>query len=132
MLSSNAHPMKWFSLAITVFVFTSFSFTQTQSSSAAKNSVSGASVSGSTIALHATSTMNVASEMGGAFMSGSKCDADGNLYIRKFASDRPLRGPVVKIDPDGKRIGMFDPAAFSQLALDRADGFSPLPGYGSS
>jgi hypothetical protein len=69
--------------------------------------------------------MNVASEMGGAFMSGSKCDADGNLYIRKYASDRPLLGPVVKIDPEGKRVALFDPAAFSQLALDRADAFSP-------
>jgi hypothetical protein len=69
--------------------------------------------------------MNVASEMGGAFMSPSKCDADGNLYIRKYAMDRPLLGPVVKIDPDGKRTALFDPAAFSQLALDRADAFSP-------
>lgn len=58
-------------------------------------------------------------------MSPSKCDADGNLYIRKFAMDRPLLGPVVKIDPDGKRTALFDPAAFSQLALDRADAFSP-------
>jgi hypothetical protein len=82
-------------------------------------------ISGSTIALQISSTMNVASEMGGAFMSGSKCDGDGNLYIRKFASDRPLLGPVVKIDPNGKRVARFDPAAFSQLALDRADAFSP-------
>ena len=58
-------------------------------------------------------------------MSGSKCDGEGNLYIRKFATDRPLLGPVVKIDPDGKRVALFDPAAFSQLALDRADAFSP-------
>src|ERR1019366_3240682 len=87
--------------------------------------VSGSSPSGSTISLRVASTMNVASEMGGAFMSPSKCDADGNLYIRKFASDRPLLGPVVKIDPDGKRIALFDPAAFSKLTLDRADAFSP-------
>ncbi len=87
--------------------------------------LSGSSVSGSTIALHASSTMNVASEMGGAFMSSSKCDADGNLYVRKLAVDRPLLGPVVKIDPDGKRTTLFDAAAFSQLALDRADAFSP-------
>ena len=58
-------------------------------------------------------------------MSGTKCDADGNLYIRKVATDRPLLGPVVKIDPDGKRVALFDPVAFSQLALDRADAFSP-------
>jgi hypothetical protein len=58
-------------------------------------------------------------------MSPSKCDADGNLYIRKFAQDRPMLGPVVKIDSDGKRTALFDPAAFSELALDRADAFSP-------
>ncbi len=58
-------------------------------------------------------------------MNPSKCDADGNLYIRKYAMDRPLLGPVVKIDPEGKRTALFDPAAFSQLALDRADAFSP-------
>ncbi len=58
-------------------------------------------------------------------MSGTKCDADGNLYIRKYAMDRPLLSPVVKIDPDGKRVALFDPVAFSQLALDRADAFSP-------
>jgi hypothetical protein len=75
-------------------------------------------------ALHASSTMNVASEVGGAF-SSAKCDAEGNLYIRKFALDRPLLGPVVKIDRDGRRVALFDPAAFSQLALDRADAFSP-------
>jgi hypothetical protein len=69
--------------------------------------------------------MNVPSEMGGAFMTPSKCDSDGNLYIRKFAMDRPLLGPVVKIDPDGKRVALFDPAAFPQLMLDRADAFSP-------
>jgi hypothetical protein len=63
--------------------------------------------------------------MGGAFMSPSKCDADGNLYIRKYAIDRPMLGPVVKIDANGKRTALFDPAAFSQLALDRADAFSP-------
>lgn len=68
--------------------------------------------------------MNLQSEMGGAF-SSAKCDADGNLYIRKFAVDRPLLGPVAKIDPDGKRIALFDPAAFLQLALNRADAFSP-------
>src|SRR5271169_5687287 len=77
------------------------------------------------LTLNSSSTMNVASEMGGAFMLPSKCDADGNLYIRKFATDRPLLGPVVKIDTDGKRTALFDPAAFSQLGLDRADAFSP-------
>ena len=86
---------------------------------------SGTSGSTSTITLHTTSTMSVASEMGGAFTQPSKCDADGNLYIRKYAMDRPLLGPVVRIGPDGKRIALFDPAAFSQLALDRADAFSP-------
>jgi hypothetical protein len=82
------------------------------------------------IALRTSSTMNVVSEMGGAFKSGSKCDADGNLYIRKQALDRPLLAPVVKIDLDGKRVAVFDPAAFSQLGLDRADAFSPAPDGG--
>ncbi len=58
-------------------------------------------------------------------MVPSKCDADGNLYIRKYAMDRPLLGPVVKINPEGKRTALFDPAAFPQLELDRADEFSP-------
>jgi len=69
--------------------------------------------------------MNVASEMGGAFMNPSKCDADDNLYIRKYAMDRPLLSPVAKINREGKRTALFDPVAFSQLQLDRADAFSP-------
>jgi hypothetical protein len=93
-------------------------------------STANAIPSGSSLSLHATSAMSVASEMGGAFMSGSKCDADGNLYIRKYAADRPLLGPIVKIDSDGKRSALFDPAAFTQLALDRADAFSPAPDGG--
>ena len=92
--------------------------------------VSGPRISNPAIALHASSTMNVASEMGGAFQIPAKCDADGNLYIRKYAVDRALLGPVVKIDPEGKRTALFDPAAFSQLALDRADAFSPAPDGG--
>jgi hypothetical protein len=96
-----------------------------QNSSASADASTPIPVSGSTIALRASSTMNVVSEMGGAFMSSSKCDADGNLYIRKFAMDRPLLGPVVKIDRDGKRVALFDPAAFSQLGLERSDAFSP-------
>jgi hypothetical protein len=96
----------------------------TVTNSAAPNPTS-IRISGSTIALHTVSTMSVASEMGGAFMVPSKCDAEGNLYIRKLAGDRPLLGPVVKIDADGKRKALFDPASFSQLALDRADAFSP-------
>jgi hypothetical protein len=101
---------------------------QNNSASSQPSAKTPASVSGiaePTIALRASSAMNVASEMGGAVMSGTKCDADGNLYIRKLATDRPLLSPVVKIDPDGKRVALFDPAAFSQVALDRADSFSP-------
>ena len=96
-----------------------------QNGSASAEAAASIPVSASTITLRVSSTMNVVSEMGGAFMSSSKCDADGNLYIRKFAADRPLLGPVVKIDADGKRVALFDPAAFSQLALERADAFSP-------
>lgn len=84
----------------------------------------------SAIALHESSRKSIASEMGGAFMFPSKCDADGNLYIRKYATDRPLLSPVVKIDAKGKRVALFDPAAFSQLKLDRADAFSPAPDGG--
>ena len=63
-------------------------------------------------------------------MFPAKCDADGNLYIRKYATDRPLLSPVVKIDTEGKRVALFDPAAVSQLKLDRADAFSPAPDGG--
>jgi hypothetical protein len=84
----------------------------------------------SVIALREASRKSIASEMGGAFMFPSKCDADGNLYIRKYATDRPLLSPVVKIDAKGKRVALFDPVAFSQLPLDRADAFSPAPDGG--
>jgi hypothetical protein len=77
------------------------------------------------IPLNSLSTTTVASELGGAFMSGSKCDEDGNLYIRKYATDRPLLGPVVKINAEGKRVALFDPASFSQAGIERADTFSP-------
>ena len=82
------------------------------------------------IALHESSRQVIASETGGAFMSGSKCDADGNLYIRKLASDRPMLGPVVKINADGKRVALFDPASFTDPKLSRADAFSPAPDGG--
>jgi hypothetical protein len=112
-------------IALLLFAGQSASAAQINLTAPAKIPVSGSGVFEPTLALQISSTMNVASEMGGAFMSGTKCDADGNLYIRKYATDRPLLGPVVKIDPDGKRVALFDPAAFSQLALDRADAFSP-------
>lgn len=63
-------------------------------------------------------------------MSGSKCDAEGNLYVRKLASDRPMLGPVVKINEDGKRVALFDPASFTDPKLSRADAFSPAPDGG--
>ena len=84
----------------------------------------------SLIPLEESSRKVIVSETGGAFMSGSKCDAEGNLYIRKLASDRPLLGPVVKIDSDGKRVALFDPASFSDPKLSRADAFSPAPDGG--
>jgi hypothetical protein len=117
-------------VALLIFAGLSAQLSVAQITSAPPSVLPNIPDSGSTIALHASSTMNVASEMGGAFMSPSKCDADGNLYIRKFAMDRPLLGPVVKIDTDGKRTALFDPAAFFQLALDRADAFSPAPDGG--
>jgi hypothetical protein len=112
-------------IAFVVFAGLSASAAQVNSAAPVKILVSGSGISEPTLALQISSTMNVVSEMGGAFVSGTKCDADGNLYIREYATDRPLLGPVVKIDPDGKRVALFDSAAFSQLALDRADAFSP-------
>ncbi|HEX9110123.1 MAG TPA: hypothetical protein VF845_01495, partial [Terriglobales bacterium] len=71
-----------------------------QTNSTASTPPAHVPVPASAIALHESSRNNIVSEMGGAFMGSSKCDADGNLYIRKYAADRPLLGPVVKIDPD--------------------------------
>ena len=82
------------------------------------------------IALQETSRKSIASEIGGAFMFPARCDADGNLYIRKYATDRPLLGPIAKIDSEGKRVALFDPAAISQLKPDRADAFTPAPDGG--
>ncbi|MGB8010927.1 MAG: hypothetical protein WCF68_04890 [Terriglobales bacterium] len=110
--------MRPFSAAFGVFLFFYFIFSGLTASPVSAQT-------GSTISLHATSTMNVPSENGGAFMNGSKCDADGNLYIRKYMIDRPLLGPVVKIDAEGKRVAVFDPVQFPELAMDRADGYSP-------
>jgi hypothetical protein len=84
----------------------------------------------SLIPLQESSRRVIESETGGAFMSGSKCDADGNLYIRKLASDRPMLGPVVKINQEGKRVALFDPASFTEPKLSRADAFSPAPDGG--
>ena len=129
--------LRVFSRALIALSATPFLVGQIKSSSDGGASVSisvannpAAVSSGSQLTLHAISTMNVASELGGAFMNGTKCDSDGNLYIRKFASDRPLLGPVVKIDVDGKRTALFDAAAFAQLDLDRVDSFSPAPDGG--
>jgi hypothetical protein len=63
-------------------------------------------------------------------MFPARCDADGNLYIRKYATDHPLLGPIVKIDQEGKRVAFFDPLAFSDIKLDRADAFFPAPDGG--
>jgi hypothetical protein len=81
------------------------------------------------IGLRVTSTITLSSEITGAFTPPVKCDVDGNLYIRKFAFNRPL-GPVVKIDPDGKPTGLFDPAVFGGLGLSRVDAFTPAPDGG--
>jgi hypothetical protein len=105
------------------------SFAQTGSSGSSLHAEAGAtpkiSAVQTVIPLTSSSTLNVPSEMGGAFMVPAKCDEDSNLYIRKYATDRPMLGPVVKIDQDGKRAALFDPTAFSKLDLDRADAFSP-------
>ena len=82
------------------------------------------------IVLEESRRQEITSETGGAFMSGSKCDAEGNLYVRKLASDRPMLGPVVKINGEGKRVALFDPASFTDPKLSRADAFSPAPDGG--
>jgi hypothetical protein len=100
----------WVVLLAFAGLFSGLSVAQTSSGTSdppAKSPVPGPVVAGSTIALRVSSTMNVASEMGGAFLGHSKCDADGNLYIPKYARDRPLLGPVVKID----RAYGFSPAS---------------------
>lgn len=79
--------------------------------------------------LRITSSTNLTSDIGAVFMPPVKCDADGNLYIRKFALNRP-HGPVIKVDPSGKPTAVFDPAVFASLALDRVDAFSPAPDGG--
>jgi hypothetical protein len=112
-------------LAIAALVWVTVAEAMAQTNSAASTPPANVPIPASAIALQESSRRNVVSEMGGAFMGSSKCDADGNLYIRKYAADRPLLGPVVKIDADGKRTALFDPVTFSQLALDRADAFSP-------
>jgi hypothetical protein len=109
-------------LAITELAFLSVAMSVAQSNSAPSASPPALLPA---IPLHESSRKNIVSEMGGAFMGSPKCDSDGNLYIRKYASDRPLLNPVVKIDSEGKRNALFDPLAFSQLDLIRADAFSP-------
>jgi len=43
-------------------------------------------------------------------MFPTKCDADGNLTSQ--VRYRPaVLGPIVKIDPEGKRVAFFDPVA---------------------
>jgi hypothetical protein len=112
-------------LAIVALILVTVAGTVAQINSATPTPPANPPLPPSAIALHESSRRNIVSEMGGAFMGSSKCDADGNLYIRKYAADRPLLGPVVKIDSDGKRTALFDPVAFPQLELDRADAFSP-------
>jgi hypothetical protein len=112
-------------LAIAALVFLLVAGSAAQTNPAKPTPPAKVPVPPSGIALRETARKSIVSEVGGAFMGSSKCDADGNLFIRKYASDRPLLGPVVKIDSDGKRTALFDPVAFSQLELDRADAFSP-------
>jgi hypothetical protein len=81
-------------------------------------------VSETLIALRTTSTITLGNEITGAFMPPVKCDADGNLFIRKFATNRPL-GPVIKIDQEGKPTALFSPDRFPDLKLDRIIAFFP-------
>src|SRR3974390_1993513 len=110
--------MRPLAVAVSVMFFPALLSAQTNSSSAHEPV---RRVTPSVLPLQEASRAGIASEIGGAYMSGSRCDADGNLYLRKLATDRPLLGSVVKIDPDGKRVASFDPTAFSQLHVERAD-----------
>jgi hypothetical protein len=113
-------------LAFLLALAPSVGISQTKPDTPSANKTSGSPYTSTdpVFPLHASATVSVPSELGGAF-STAKCDADGNLFIRKAALDRPLLAPMIKIDADGKRVASFDPSAFSQLALDRADAFSP-------
>ena len=119
--------MKAFAAGLLLMAVASFAQTKSGASSQQAEAAATPKISAvqTVIPLTSSSTINVPSEMGGAFMVPAKCGEDGNLYIRKYATDRPLLGPVVKIDQDGKRTALFDPVAFSKLDLDRADAFSP-------
>src|SRR5271170_6718107 len=114
-----------FVILFTLLVFPALCPVRLIAQASSPHSDSSAKIPASSLTLRATSTMNVPSELGGAFMPPSKCDPDGNLYIRKYAVEQPLLSPVVKIDRDGKRVALFDAAAFSKLALYRSDAFSP-------
>lgn len=74
--------------------------------------------------LHETSSVKVSAELGGV-PSATKCDADGNLYVPGVAAAWSLLGSLVKIDASGKVVATYNPADFAQLALDRADSFTP-------
>ena len=114
-------------LIAVLLLVTSFGSSQNPQRSESRKHVS---TTYSVIPLHESSRQVIASETGGAFMSGAKCDGDGNLYIHKLATDRPMLGPVVKINADGKRVASFDPASFTDPKLGRADAFSPAPDGG--
>ena len=136
---------KTFVFALALFSLRALSFAQTSPSApspaapaspavatspTAVKPPASAAAPGSLLTLRAASSINVASELGGAFSNPAKCDGDGNLYIKKYAMDRNMMGTVVKIDADGKKTASFDPTVFSQLELGRADAFSPAPDGG--
>lgn len=74
--------------------------------------------------LHETSAIKVNADLGGV-SSSAKCDADGNLYVPGIPAAGPLLASVFKIDPSGKVVAIYNPKDFAQLALDRADTFTP-------
>jgi len=100
------------------------SLTAQTSSGPAKSQPDSTVKSTSILPLNISSVTSLPWETGG-FMAPLKCDEEGNLYVRKYARYRPLLGPVARIRKDGKRDALFDPTAFSDLGLDRADAFSP-------
>jgi hypothetical protein len=112
--------MEFRSLVIPLFLVL-IAFAQNQSTKPVRATVEHMQA----IPLREISRTELTSESGGAFMNGAQCDQEGNLYLRKVATDRPLLSPVVKINAEGKREASFNPAVFPDIGLSEALAYSP-------
>ena len=100
------------------------SFTASGQTVSPKHSATNPTAQESVFPLHETSAIKVNADLGGV-SSSAKCDADGNLYVPGIPAAGPLLASVFKIDPSGKVVATYNPKDFAQLALDRADTFTP-------